>query len=174
MLEAVHAMLTEADAVGTYNGAAFDIPMLDGEFALANMALPPAPTHIDLFKTIRKMRFLSSKLDYILPLFGLGGKVKHEGFPLWLKVMQDDPKAQRKMARYCAGDVRRTEELYERILPYIKDHPHLGFTPKGSCGACGSTRMQRRGPRRTKASIIQRLQCQDCGSWQSGERSKAA
>ena len=39
---------------------------------------------------------------------------------------------------------------------------------------CGSNRMQSRGHRRTKTFKIQRLQCRDCGSWQSGKRTKVS
>lgn len=174
MLRQVHAHLCEADAVATYNGARFDLPKLNGAFLVAGMTPPPPPTQIDIFKTARKMGFPSSKLDYIAPLLGLGSKVKHEGMPLWIKVLNGDPKAQAKMSRYCAGDVRLTEAVYERVKPFIADHPHMRDTSRDACGSCGSTRMQSRGVRRTKAMHIARLQCQACGSWASGKRTKAA
>lgn len=170
MLEAVHGMLSEADAVATYNGARFDIPKLQGEFLLAGMQPPPPPTQIDIFKTVRKMGFISSKLDYIAPLLGLGGKVKHDGLQMWIDVMAGCPKAQRRMARYCAGDVRLLEDVYERIKPFIADLPHLRDRPRDFCAGCGSNYIQQRGFRRTKAFRIVRLQCQDCGAWASGKR----
>lgn len=168
MLEAVHAALEEADAVATYNGAAFDLPKLQGEFLLAGM--PPAPqvTQIDIFRSVRRLGFISNKLDYIAPLLGIGSKVKHEGLDLWLKVMDGDEAAQRRMARYCAGDVMLTERVYERVRGFIHNHPHLGTTHPADCGACGSSRTQARGWHRTKASIRQRYQCQACGTWSLG------
>jgi hypothetical protein len=174
MLEAVHAMLSEADAVATYNGAAFDIPKLQGEFLLAGMPAAPPLTQIDLYKAVRKLGFICNKLDYIAPLLGLGSKVKHEGLELWLKVMEGDEAAQKRMARYCAGDVRLTQQVYERVIGYIPNHPHLGHTKHDACGACGSTRLQARGFQRTKASIYQRYQCQACGGWSRGRRKEAA
>ena len=173
MLRVVHEALTEADAVATYNGAAFDIPKLSGEFLLAG--LPPVPplTQIDIYKAVRKLGFICNKLDYIAPLLGLGGKVKHEGLEMWLAVMDGDTRAQRKMAKYCAGDVDLTVEVYERVRPYVANHPHMGMTPALACGACGSHRVQSRGIRRTKASFINRLHCQACGAWQDGKRVKA-
>ena len=168
MLQSVHTALCEADAVATYNGAAFDIPKLQGEFLLAGM--PPAPqvTQIDIYKSVRKLGYISNKLDYIAPLLGVGGKVKHEGLELWLKVMDGCPKAQGRMARYCAGDVQLTERVYNKVRPYITTHPHMGTTQPRDCGACGSSRTQARGFHRTKASIRQRYQCQACGSWSMG------
>lgn len=173
MLEAVHGLLSEADAVCTYNGASFDIPKLQGEFLRANMPPPPPPAQIDVFKTLRQMGFISSKLDYVAPLLGLGSKVKHEGLQMWIDVMNECPKAQRRMARYCAGDVRLLGQLYERVKPYIKTHPHLHGHRGDFCGACGSNHIQQRGVRRTKMFRVVRLQCQDCGSWGTGRREAA-
>lgn len=170
MLEAVHAMLSEADAVATYNGAAFDIPKLQGEFLLAGMTAAPPLTQIDIYKSVRKLGFICNKLDYIAPLLGIGQKVKHDGLELWLKVMDGCPKAQARMARYCAGDVKLTEQVYERVRGFIPDHPHMADIKSDRCGACGSSRLQQRGFRRTKASLIARQQCQACGAWQAGRR----
>ena len=170
MLTRTHAMLCEADAVCTYNGAKFDIPKLTGNFLRAGLAPPPPPTQIDIYRAVRQMGFISNKLDYVAPFLGLGAKVKHEGLPMWIKVMDGDPAAQKRMARYCAGDVRLLEDVYKRVLPYIRNHPHMGETKAQSCGACGSSRTQARGFQRTKASIVQRLQCQACGAWSLGRR----
>jgi hypothetical protein len=173
MIEETHRLVSEADAIATYNGASFDMPKLMGCFLREGLFPPPPPTQIDIYKAVRKLGFICNKLDYIAPLLGLGQKVKHAGLEMWIDVMAGCPKAQRKMARYCAGDVRLTEDVYEKVKPYIATHPHMGKTAGSACGACGSTRLQARGFRRTKASRIARIQCQDCGSWQSGKRSAA-
>jgi hypothetical protein len=173
MLRVTHAALEEADAVCTYNGASFDIPKLSGEFLLAGLPPPPKLTQIDIYKAVRKLGFICNKLDYIAPLLGLGGKLKHDGLEMWLAVMDGCPKAQKKMARYCAADVDLTVEVYEKVRGYIPDHPHMGMTPALACGGCGSHRVQSRGVRRTKASFIQRLQCQACGAWQDGKKVRA-
>ncbi len=173
MIVETHRLISEADAVATYNGASFDIPKLMGCFLLEGLPPPPSPTQIDIYKAVRRMGFICNKLDYIAPLLGLGGKVKHAGLEMWLAVMDGCPKAQAKMARYCAGDVRLTEQVYDRVLPYIATHPHLGFTAPDACGKCGSSNTQHRGFNRTKASKTQRIQCQDCGGWQQGKRTAA-
>ena len=168
MLNEVHAALSEADAVATYNGARFDMPKLMGNFLLAGMKPPPPPTQIDIYKTIRKMGLICSKLDYIAPQLGLGSKVKHDGLDMWLKVMDGDEAARRKMAHYCAGDVRLLKAVYARVKPFIMDHPHLA----GESCSCGSTHYQRRGYHKTRSFKTERLQCQDCGTWRLGKRSK--
>lgn len=173
MLERVHELLSEADAVCTYNGASFDIPKLQGEFLLAGMQPPPPPTQIDIFKTVRRLGFISSKLDYIAPLLGLGAKVKHDGLPMWLAVMDGCPKAQAKMARYCAGDVRLLARVYDKVRPYIVTHPHLHGQRGDFCGACGGNHLQHRGWQKTKHYRTQRIQCQGCGAWGKGRREAA-
>lgn len=171
MVRAARDLLNEAGAVVTYNGDRFDLPKLHGEFILDGLA-PPAPvTSIDVIKTVKKFGFLMNRLAFIGPLLKVGGKVKHEGFSLWTKVMGGDEKAQKKMEKYNIQDVVLLEDLYLKIRPFIKDHPHLGETAH-ACGACGSNDVQLRGYRRTKSFKIQRMQCKDCGSWSSGARSK--
>lgn len=172
MLEKVHAMMSEASAIITYNGDKFDLPILRGEFALAGMAPPPPVASVDVFRTTKTLKLGSSKLGYVVERFGVGAKMKHEGFDLWKGVMAGDPRAQRKMGRYCAQDVRVLEELYKRILPYIKNHPHMVDQEVGSCPSCGSTDVIRQGVRTTRTMRVQRLQCKACGSWFEGSRSK--
>lgn len=172
MIRAAHALLSECDAVVTYNGDRFDIPKLMGAFLLLGLAPPPSLTSIDCIKAVKKLGFSMNRLAYIGPLLGVGSKVKHEGFTLWSKVLDGDLKARKRMERYCVQDVRLLEKLYGKIRPYIRNHPHLGTTKSTACGSCGSSHVQSRGYRRTKGFRIQRLQCQTCGSWSDGKREK--
>lgn len=173
MVEAAHRLFEEADAIITYNGDRFDIPKLMGEFLLADLPPPAMPASIDLYKHVKKLGFVSNKLAFVGPLLTDEGKLKHEGMELWTKVLAGDEKAQRKMQRYCAQDVRLLEPVYEKLRPYIPNHPHMGKTRSQACGACQSMNVQHRGYRRTKAFKIARMQCQDCGSWASGKKEAA-
>lgn len=170
MLESVHHALSSADAVATYNGASFDIPKLMGEFLLAGLPPPPPPTQIDIYKSVRRLGFICNKLDYIAPLLGLGSKVKHPGLEMWLQVMEGDPKAQKRMARYCAGDVRLTEDVYNAVRGYIPNHPRLKSS--GEC-PCGSSNVQYRGFNHSRHFKTQRVFCLDCRSWSTGKRTAA-
>lgn len=174
MLQETHALLSEADALVTYNGDKFDIPNLRGEFALAGMTLPPLVPSIDVYKTARGLRLGIHKLGYVGKRFGIGEKMSHEGFMLWRSVMEGDPKAQKRMERYCAQDVRLLEGVYLRLRPYIRNHPHLNNQGRDACPSCGSLNVQSKGSRRTRAFKIQRLHCQNCGSWHDGKREKVA
>lgn len=173
MVREIHKLMSEADAVVTYNGDKFDLPKLNGEFLLAGLKPIPPLTSIDVYKTFRhKLGFLSNKLAFVGPLLKVGAKVKHEGFELWSKVQEGDERARKKMERYCAQDVRLLERVYKKIRPFIHNHPHMGKTKGTACGACESTKLQSRGYRRTKTLRIQRIQCQACGSWQDGKRER--
>ena len=172
MLREVHALITEADAIVTYNGDKFDLPKLWGEFLLNGMKPPQPPTSIDILKAVKKLGFDMNRLAYIGPLLKIGKKLKHEGFGLWRSVMEGDAKAQGRMEKYCVQDVVLLEKLYKVVKPFIKNHPHLGDKGGNVCGACGSKHVQSRGHRRTKFFKIQRLQCQTCGSWSEGSREK--
>lgn len=171
MAKAALKLLSEADAVITYNGDKYDIPKLRGAMVLAGITPPPPPTSIDLIKVVKRFGFLMNRLAFIGPLLNAGGKMKHEGFALWRSVLEGDTKAMARMKKYCVQDVKLLVNLYNRILPYIDNHPHLGDN-KGACGACGSNHMQLRGFRRTKFFKVRRMQCQDCGAWSTGTRQK--
>jgi len=172
MAEAALRLLEEADAVVTYNGDKYDLPKITGEILLAGLNPPPVVTSIDCIKAVKKFGFNMNRLAYIGPLLKVGGKVKHQGFNLWKDVMAGDAKAQATMKKYCIQDVRLLANLYRKIKPFIRNHPHMG-KDKHECGACGSNHMHSRGMRRTKAFKIQRLQCVNCGSWSDGQRTKA-
>lgn len=172
MLEEVHKMISEADAVVTYNGDKYDNKKLEGEFLLHGFPPPPPITSIDCLKAVKKFGYFMNRLAFIGPFLGLGKKIENEGVPFWRKVMNGDEKAQKRMERYCKQDVVLLEKLYKRILPFIRNHPVLGRSKPEDCGACGSDKIQRRGYRRTRAFKIERLQCQSCGGWHDGKRSK--
>lgn len=165
------ALIEEADAVVTYNGDKYDIPKIRGEVLLAGLEPFGPVTSIDVLKTIKKCGFNMNRLAYIGPLLGVGGKVKHEGFNLWKDVIEGKAKAQKKMERYCIQDVRLLTKLYKKIRPFIINHPHIGATFH-ECGTCGGNNVQKRGFTTSKHYKTQRLQCQDCGSWQTGTRTK--
>lgn len=175
MLDELRKTIELADAVVTYNGEKFDIPTINGE--LLELRLPPLPpiTHIDLYKTVQRLRLMSGRLQYLATYLKIGEKLKHAGFDMWKKIAEhNDPKEWDRMLKYNAKDVRLTDRAYREMRPYIKDHPYLRdpSPTKPACSRCGSTHVQLRGHRKTRAFLIQRLQCMNCGGWDSGTRSK--
>jgi hypothetical protein len=172
-MEDLHALLCEADAVVTYNGNKFDLPRIRGEFIARKLPPMPPVTSIDLYSTSRKLGYPSGKLTYVCQHLGLGKKAQHAGFDTWVGAMEGIASDQRVMERYNKKDVILLEKLYSVLRPHIKEHPYLGTGDAGECPTCHSKHIQKRGTRRTAGFIIDRLNCQDCGSWFSGKRTKA-
>lgn len=173
MLKAAHKLLSEADAVCHYNGTRFDIPTLNKEFLLHGMSPPATYQQIDLLRTARqRFRFPSNKLDYLAQVLGLGKKFKHAGHELWVKCMAGDADAWKEMEQYNIQDVVLLEKVYNKLLPWIINHPsHAVHNGIDSCTNCGSPMLQKRGFSYTSTSVYQRYQCNNCGSWM---RSKQA
>lgn len=172
MIGLAHHLLDETDVVMSWNGKRFDLPHLNREFILAGMTPPSPYEQIDLLLTARRQfKFASNKLDHVAKQLGLAGKVKHSGFDLWLRVMAGDETAWRQMRRYNIQDVLLLEDLYERLQPWIPNHPSRTlYDGTGACPVCSSNHVQKRGVRRTKVSSYQSYQCQACGSWLRGGR----
>lgn len=174
MVRFAHDLLSEADIVIHYNGKRFDEPHLNREFLELGL-MPPAPfSPVDLYTTNSKtFRFDSGKLAFITERLALTGKMKHEGFELWMKVMAGEEQARADMEAYNIQDVVTTEELYEVLLPWIKGHPNMGLfvdVAAHICPNCGSDKVQRRGTSRTGLRVYQRYQCQTCGKWSRSGR----
>lgn len=175
MLKAIHKLLTEADMVVGKNSEKFDLAWIRTELAKYKIGPFPMVTHVDLEQVVRgKFRFHSNKLEYIVQYLDIGRKVEHEGFGLWRKVMEGDTNAEKRMGKYCIGDVRVTGKLYLRLRPFIENHPAFRAIGSHSCQACGSSHTHRRGKRFTACYEIQRYECQNCGRWFQGERKKVA
>ena len=175
MTEWAHEILSEADAVIHYNGIKFDIPKLNNEFLKYNMAPPASYSQIDLLRTARsQFKLTSNKLDFVCQHLGIGAKIKHKGMQLWIDCMEGDEKAWREMERYNKQDVRLLPVLYERLLPWIKNHPNEGLyvdTDSPICVKCGSTELQRRGYGYTTTQRYPRFFCTSCHSWLMGRHS---
>ena len=175
MLKRIHKLLDEADAVVTFNGDKFDIPVLNKEFLLHKLP-PPAPyKSIDLYRTVKsRFRFVSNKLDFISKQLGLGEKEPTE-FQLWVDCMAKKPGAWKRMKSYNQNDVTLLEQNYRRILPWIKGHAnHSVFEGKLVCPTCGSPHYQRRGYQYTRAGKYAKFQCTGCGSWFRSNKTEAA
>lgn len=177
MVQAAWDLLDQADAIMTWNGKSFDEPHLNREF-IEHGLTPPSPfKHIDLMQTAkRQFRFPSNKLDYVARALGCGGKVSTGGFELWLACMAGDEKAWAKMRRYNIQDVVLLEELHDKMLPYIKNYPHVGLYSPGEedcCGKCGSQDLERRGQAYTPLGAYQQYRCRPCGSWSRGKKALA-
>lgn len=162
--QGLHDLLCEADVVVTYNGKKFDVPWVQTGFVTHGMR-PPTFQHIDLLNVVRRQfKFPSNKLEYVVKALGIGEKYPNEGFDLWKKCMEGDKDAWERMRKYNIHDTVLLESLYDRVLPYIANHPNRSLVEGMVCPNCGSTHYTKDGYRRTKAGMYQRYACSDCGA----------
>jgi hypothetical protein len=180
MVKRAHELIDQADAVIHYNGKSFDIKHLNREFVLAGMSPPSPHKDIDLLTVARsRFRFASNKLDHVASVLGIGSKVHTGGFSLWVGCMKDDPKAWATMKKYNCADVTLTEAVYERLKPWIKNHPNRNlYRPDGDplgCPTCGApdSALKKRGSYRTMTCTYQRWCCTACGAWQKSTQREA-
>ncbi len=166
MVKAIYDLVDEADAVVHYNGQAYDMPMLNTEFALAGLPPPSPYSQIDLMKAVKKnFRFMSNKLDYITGQLGVGRKADSGGMATWLDVMSGDEKAREKFREYNQVDVELTELLYKKLLPWIPSHPSRAIIDgDDGCPSCGG-QLKPRGYAYTRVGRFRRFRCDECGGW---------
>lgn len=124
MLDQIHKLLSEADAVVHYNGKKFDMPTLNAEFLLHGYTPIENLVQIDLFTLIRRtFNFPSYKLDYVCQRLGLGSKVSNGGWDTWKQCMDPEHKRHAKawtlMEKYNKGDIVLLERLYKRVRPWF-------------------------------------------------------
>lgn len=168
MLNGIHGLLDEADAILTWNGKSFDQKHLNREFLEAELGPPSPYAHIDLMVEVkRSFRFASNKLDHVSRRLGLAGKVEHEGHALWVKCLQGDEKAWARMVRYQKQDVNLLVELHEKLLPWLSNYPHQGLYSGelDCCQRCGSMDLEKRGYAYTALGRYQQYRCRACGGW---------
>lgn len=169
MVKMAWKLLDEADAVCHYNGKRFDIPTLNKEFLKYGLAPPSPYKQIDLLMTARRQfKFPSNRLDYVAQALGVGKKQQHEGHALWVKCMAGQRKAWADMKAYNIQDAILLEEVYEKLLPWIANHPNMAlYNREGEdekCPNCGSTKLHKKGRAYTQVGIYQRYRCTDCGT----------
>lgn len=169
MVQAAHELLTEADVLVTYNGDSFDIKHLSWEFARLGLPRPRPFKTIDLLKVVRReFRPMSKKLDFVASQLGLGNKVQHDGFALWMRVIDGDEKARRDFTKYCMQDVRLTEKLYLRLLPWLPAGVNLPLIANNDtgCPICGSPKLSSEGDTTYTAQTGYVLySCPRCRAW---------
>lgn len=160
--------LDSVDIIIAYNGAYFDVRVMNTRFLL--YGLKPTSTYqvIDPLATCKnQFRFSSNKFDYVLRYLGLGGKREHEGFEMWAKCVHGDADALHEMELYNRTDVIKLEDLYMVLRPWIKPHPNMGLfidEKVSACPTCGSTKLAFNGYYHTPMNRYEEFRCEECGA----------
>ena len=167
MVQASWDLYDQADIVVTYNGIKFDNKHLRSEWLLAGLPPPRPWKNVDLFAVNKaKFGFESKSLQHLCDRLGLPGKSGHYDPAVAERCVNGDPKAQALMARYNRGDVRITEAAYDRMLPWIHNHPHVSTSAVDElrCNKCGTADVTAL-PTPYRAVVIEYAQyrCNKCG-----------
>lgn len=103
MLQSFVSILHEASEVVGHNSDRFDLREIRTKCLYYGIPIPPEIRSLDTLKKSREyFNFASNKLDYIGKYLNLGKKLPHEGFQLWVDVVENKkPEALQKMIAYC-------------------------------------------------------------------------
>lgn len=164
MIKKAWQLFNDADAVVGYNSKNFDCKILNKEFILEGLPPPTPYKHIDLLQTMKQnFKFMSNKLDHVSQELGIGKKTSHQGFELWQACMNNDSKAWKLMKKYNINDVKLTEELYERVVPWLKTTFNFNeHSEEVVCPSCGSHNLTKNGKYLSPNRAYQKYICKDC------------
>ncbi len=167
LVERLKELLDRADIVIAHNGKKFDIKKINTRFIQYGITPPSPYLVIDTLQIARQnFSFNSNKLDDLGRDLGIGRKMEHEGFPLWLRCADGDKKAWYKMKKYNKMDIILLEKLYLKERPWLKNNINLDvFSPITICPKCGSSNLQSRGQTYSKNMTYHQYYCKDCHGW---------
>jgi predicted PolB exonuclease-like 3'-5' exonuclease/rubredoxin len=167
MLQDFIKIANKADEIVAHNGDRFDIKKIRTRCIYHRIPMFPNYRSLDTLKKAKSgFNFNSNRLDYIAKFLGVGAKLEHEGFDMWVKCMQGDKKALEDMVKYCDMDIVVLEDVFFVLQNYIKHNAHAGVLTGGykhECPNCGSDKADLLKNNFTAAGTIKRLmQCNTC------------
>lgn len=165
LVKALHKLLDQADIVVAQNGDEFDNKKASAKFIEFGLTPPSSYQKVDTLKTARKyFKFTSNKLDDLGVRLGVGRKLQTGGFDLWLRCLRNERKAWLLMEKYNKQDVILLEKIYDKLLPWMNNHPNVTlYKTGGKCPKCGSLRLKSKGYQYNANSRFKRYYCKDCG-----------
>ncbi len=162
-------VMNQADEVVGQNSDRFDIKWIRTRCIHHGVPMLPDYQSLDTLKLAKAgFNFNSNKLDYMGKFLGVGQKVDTGGFKLWQDIIIDNcPKAMKKMVNYCKGDIKLLENVYNKLNPYTKAKTHVGIAlggEKTSCPNCGGTHTKNQGFRYLASGTKKQVRlCLNCG-----------
>lgn len=158
-----------ADECVAHNGDRFDIKKIRTRCIFHRIPMFPKYRTLDTLKKAKSgFNFNSNRLDYIAKYLGVGAKLEHEGFNMWVKCMQNDKQALKDMVKYCDMDIIVLEDVYLTLQSYIKPNTHAGVINgnlKHSCPNCGNEHniTLLKNDVTEKGTISRVMECDSCG-----------
>lgn len=160
-------LIDQADILIGHNIDAFDWKKLNTRCIFYKLGPLNKIATVDTLKVARReFKFTSDKLDYLATFLGVGSKLDNTR-GLWIRIAKGDATAINEMVKYNKQDVKIQEKVYERMLPYITNHPNMNVITGSDelvCTNCGSDKVHRNGYRMTRAGRYVRYRCDSCGA----------
>ena len=159
----------KADIVVGHNMAAFDEKHLRGAWLEAGL-MPPSPWKtIDTLKIARtQFNLESNTLAALCDRLGVPSKVDKYDANIAHAALAGDVKAQKRLQKYNEGDIKATEALFDRLRPYIPNHPHLSMWTGAEfgCPNCGheNAGLEPTGEAYAYVTRYRAYKCNNCGA----------
>lgn len=165
ILKSLWKVVDSADILVGHNLRQFDMRKANARFIVNGLPCPSPYQIIDtLIECKKNFAFTGYKLDYINSLLGLARKTE-TNYNLWLECIRGNKEALTKMEKYNRQDILVSEELYIKILPWIKSHPNVGLfsdVEEPVCPNCGSTDLHWKGYYYTTVGRYKTFRCRGC------------
>jgi hypothetical protein len=177
IVEELWKLFNEADVLIAHNGDRFDVTKANARFIYHGLT-PPAPYKtIDTKKVAKRyFRFNSNKLDDLGNHLGVGRKIKHTGFELWNDCINGDLEQWEIMRMYNRQDVLLLEKVYNKLKPWMTNHPNLSILSEieDGCPVCAApfSQLAQSGFSITATGKKRRYQCLKCNAWCVGKHQK--
>lgn len=164
-----------ASVIVGHNAAGFDVKHAMSGWAEYGWFSPSPYKVVDTLRVARgQMNFESNTLDALAKRLGVDAKTDKYDAKVAQAALDGDVKAQKKLRKYNEGDIRATEAVYDRLRPFIKNHPHLAMWSgsEWACPNCGTENVANnpKGEAYANVTKYRAYQCENCGSHIRGNK----
>ena len=167
MVEAAWLLFDQADIVVGHNMAGFDEKHLKGEWAELGLPKPRPWRTVDTLRVARsEFRMESNTLGALCQRLGVAGKDGHYDHDVATLALAGDKAAQKRLREYNVQDCHATLALYDRLRPWMRNHPHMGLHvgDERACPACGGDEFTEIADTSTDQTIYAAKRCANCGN----------
>ena len=170
LLKNIIPVLNKADLIVGQNHERFDIKWINTRIAYHNLT----PINVKTLTTLDTMKLAkanfylnSNSMAYMSDFLGVEQKMDGGGWGRVKRILLDkDKDALDEHIDYCNGDIKTTEELFNRMRPYVDLTKSIGVIENGdrdTCPSCGGSDINKTGNYYyTKISKYNKYQCGDC------------
>jgi hypothetical protein len=166
-LREVWTWVNDADLIIGHHAAAFDLPILVGDWAIIGLPAPSPYKVIDTLKIARKAFSLpSNTLDSLAKRLGVDAKTDKYEVSVAKAAVAGDRAAQARIESYNRGDIIASEALADRLRPYSKGLPHMGMWAGSelACPNCGHDMTPTGKTVHANVQAYAALKCLHCGT----------